>query len=59
VMAVILFATLCFSFVAKLIGSCCLVAEVIKDDLWPNLHKYFSNVICLADPLCLCLLWFY
>jgi hypothetical protein len=45
VMAVILFATLCFSFVAKLIGSCCLVAEVIKDDLWPNLLKYFSNVI--------------
>ncbi len=43
--ATILFATLCFSFVAKLIGSCWLVAEVIKDDLWPNLLKYFSNVI--------------
>ncbi len=44
-MAVILFATLCFSFVAKLIGSFCLVAEVIEDDLWPNVLKYFSNVI--------------
>lgn len=44
-MAVILFATFCFSFVAKLIGSCCLVAEVIKDDLWLNLLKCFSNVI--------------
>jgi hypothetical protein len=32
------------------------VAEVIKDDLWPNPLKYFNNVSASLNH-CVCLFW--